>query len=268
MSVNAWRSGVLNPDGTPADRLPALCGAINAQGPHLVGFQEVNEWAKHDNHLLDEVEERLGLATVPGSFVADRSTGLLYDPQVMELVEWEPPTGSEHAWQGFGGVALFDVGQPFRISVTVVHLSHQSGPLALHQASLVNQRARRVADRSQPFGAVRAEAAVMFGDVNQPRLPHAGAPAEPHPRTLPAGNLAYRFTGRAGQEQVGREVAELFERCRWTDLALYLANLTDDPHEAGASARAYRAWGLRGRSGARVRVRGTCRLRAAAGGDP
>lgn len=231
MSVNAWRSGVLNPDGSPANRLPALCEAIHAQRSHLVGFQEVNEWAKDKNRLLGEVEERLGLTAVPDSFVPDRSTGLLYDPTVMELVEWETPTDSEHAWQGFGGVALFDMGQPFRVSVTVVHLSHQSGPLALHQASKLNQRARRVADRSQPPGAVRGEACLFFGDVNQPRLPHAGAPAEPHPSTLPASNLAYRFRGRAGQEQADREVAELFERCRWTDLALHLANLTDDPHE-------------------------------------
>ncbi|WP_435109224.1 endonuclease/exonuclease/phosphatase family protein [Nocardiopsis synnemataformans] len=234
MSVNAWRSGIHNPDGTYDNRLPALCESIAAHSPTLVGFQEVNEWAKNDRKLLREVEERLGLTAVDDAFVPGRSTGLLYDPAVMELVEWEPITGSEHTWQGFGGTARFDIGLPFSLSVVVVHLSHQSAPLALHQASLVNDRARRVADRAQPPGAIKAEAAVVLGDVNQPRLHHPAAPPEPLPQELPAANLAYRYIGAPGHEVVDRTVAELFARCRWTDLALHLADLTTDPREQAA----------------------------------
>ncbi|GAA1095563.1 hypothetical protein [Nocardiopsis metallicus] len=231
MSANVWRSGVLTPEGTRQNRIPALCEAIAAQSPHLLGVQEANEWAKHDHRLLDEVSERVGLSAVRDSFAPDRSTGLLYDPQVMELVEWEPVF---EANAGFGGTALFDVGGPFFLSVIVVHLSHQSAPRALHQASLVNDRARRVADRRQPPGAVRAEASLVFGDVNQPDLFHPGAPPEPAPESLPAANLAYRFKGRAGAETVNRDVAELFERCRWHNVAHLLAEQTDDP---GGQAR-------------------------------
>ncbi|MEU0237729.1 hypothetical protein ABZ234_08555 [Nocardiopsis sp. NPDC006198] len=231
MSVNAWRSGTSNPDGSPADRIPALCEAIAAHAPAMVGFQEVNEWAKEDEKLLGEVEDRLGLTAVPGSFLPGQSTGLLYDPTAMECKEWEPAEGNEVFWQGFGGTARFDLGLPYSLAVVVVHLSHQSAPLALHQASAANDRVRRVADRSQPPGAPRAEAAMVFGDVNQPRLPHPEAPPEPSPDQLPAANLAYRFTGRAGEEQVDRPVAELFDRCRWTDLALHLANETADRRE-------------------------------------
>lgn len=231
MSVNAWRSGIRSPDGSYDNRLPALCDAIAAQAPHLVGFQEVGEWARNDRTLLREVERRLGLTAVDDAFVPGRSTGLLYDPDALKCVEWEPVTGSEHTWQGFNGTARFDIGLPYSLAVVVVHLSHQSAPLALHQACLVNDRARRVADRTQSPGQVRAEAAVVFGDVNQPRLYHPAAPPEPLPQELPAANLAYRFTGVPGHEVVNRDVAELFVRCRWTDLALHLADLTNNPQE-------------------------------------
>lgn len=103
--------------------------------------------------------------------------------------------------------------------------------LGVHQASLVNDRARRVSDRRQAPGAVRAEAALVFGDVNQPGLHHPAAPPDPSPQELPACNLAHRFTGMPGQEVVNRDVAELFARCRWTDLALHLADQTTDPGE-------------------------------------
>ncbi|QVJ00297.1 hypothetical protein KGD82_16150 [Nocardiopsis eucommiae] len=231
MSVNTWRGGVRNPDGTPADRLPALCEAIAAQGPHLVGVQEAHEWAADDGRLLQEVQGRLGLTAVQDSFAPGRSTGLLYDPDAMDLKEWETVTGAESGFTGFGGTARFDVGLPYSLSVVVAHMSHQSLPLAIHQASTANDRARRVADRAQPPGAPRAEAAMIFGDINAPRLSHPAAPAEPRPEDLPAANLAYRFTGPAGKEEVDRPVAELFDRCRWTDLALHLADRTGDPQE-------------------------------------
>jgi hypothetical protein len=230
MSVNAWRSAVWTPEGARDNRLPALCEAIRAHSPHLVGFQEVNEWAKDDGLLLREVEEHLGLTAVPDSFVPDRSTGLMYDPTAMDLVDWEPANSAQR-WQGFTGTALFNIGRPFWLSVVVVHLSHQSAPLALHQASLVSDRARRVSDRAQPPGRLRAEAAMVFGDVNQPPLHHAAAPPEPRPEDLPASNLAYRFKGRAGEEVVNRDVAELFDRCRWTDVARHLAEQADDPQK-------------------------------------
>ncbi|MGW5879475.1 hypothetical protein ACWFMI_23285 [Nocardiopsis terrae] len=228
MSANVWRSGVLTPEGTRQNRIPALCEAITAHSPYLLGVQEANEWAKDDRRLLEEVQERIGLSAVQHSFAPNRSTGLLYDPQMMELVEWEPVS---EANAGFGGTALFDVGRPFFLSVIVVHLSHQSAPLALHQASLVNDRARRVADRRQPPGAERAEASLVFGDVNQPDLFHPCAPPEPSPQDLPAANLAYRFKGRAGAETVNRDVAELFERCRWHNVAHLLAEQTSDAQE-------------------------------------
>ncbi|SIO87197.1 endonuclease/exonuclease/phosphatase family protein [Nocardiopsis sp. JB363] len=229
MSANVWRSGVWTPERTPQNRIPALCEAITAQSPHLLGVQEADDWAKNDGLLLAEVEERLGLSAVKESFLPDRSTGLLYDPTVMDLVEWEPAPGQ--GWQGFTGTARFDLGLEYSIAVIVVHLSHQSAPWALHQASLVNDRARRVSDRRQAPGAVRAEAALVFGDVNQPGLYHSAAPPDPRPQELPACNLAYRFTGMPGQEVVNRDVAELFARCRWTDLALHLADQSTDPGE-------------------------------------
>lgn len=180
--------------------------------PHLLGVQEAYDWAKAEGRLLNEVEERVGLTSVTDSFLPGQSTGLLYDPTVMGLVEWEPTPKTR---SGFTGTALFDVGRPFFLSVIVVHLSHQSSPLALHQASLVNERARRVADRRQPPDVVRAEAGLVFGDVNQPDLRHPQAPPEPQPSDLPAANLAYHFKGRPGEETVNRDVAELFARCRW-----------------------------------------------------
>lgn len=229
MSVNTQRGGVLTTRRTPDNRLPALCDSINAHAPHLVGVQEADEWAKDDHKHLREVEQRLGLTALEASFIPNRSTGVLYDPAVMELVEWEPAPGVE--WQGFTGTALFDVGQPYKLAVAVVHLSHQSAPWALHQASLVNDRTRRLSDRRQPPGKPHAEAAVVFGDVNQPALHHPDAPPDPHPDDLPACNLAYRFKGMPGEEEVDREVSALFARCRWTDVALDAAQRSPDPAE-------------------------------------
>lgn len=220
MSANVQRSGVWTPEYVRENRVPALCEAITEQAPHLLGVQEAYDWAKDEGHLLDEVEERIGLTSVTGSFLPGQSTGLLYDPTVLGLVEWEPAPETR---SGFSGTALFDIGRPFFLSVIVVHLSHQSSPLALHQASLVNERARRVADRRQPPDVVRAEAGLVFGDVNQPDLLHPQAPPEPRSSDLPAANLAYRFKGRPGEETVNRDVAELFARCRWHNVAHVLA---------------------------------------------
>jgi hypothetical protein len=218
LSLNTRHGGVLTPEGAADGRWSPMADLIRECGAHLVCLQETQSWTAHNRQQACRAEASTGLRMLWPT-INGRSQSLMYDPDVMRLLQWEDHYTSGQREPGWPGIAVFDIGTRIPLATTSVHLAPYSSDRGRAQASLLAWRARRYGDL-----------ALVMGDFNHLPTPHRLDPPLPDPESLPAANIAGRWdTDADGYLVPDRSVAHLLARARYTDTAQLVADRTGNP---------------------------------------